>query len=64
MFGTDYLTEIVFGEAKSFGREAFKEDDVAKMKLLAESFPGAILVFATMKEANALSQEEIKHIKN
>ena len=63
MFGTDYPTEIVFGEAKSFGKDAFKEDDVNKMKLLADSFPGAVLVFATMKEASELSKEEIKRIK-
>lgn len=63
IFGNDYPTEIVFGETKSFGREAFKQDDVDKMKLLAESFPGSILVFGTMKEATELSQEEIAHIR-
>ena len=63
MFGTDYPTEIVFGEAKSFGKDAFKQDDVDKMKLLAKSFPGSILVFATMKEATELSQEEVGRIK-
>ena len=52
-----YPTEIVFGEAKSFGKEAFTPDDVNKMKLLATAFPGSTLVFATMKEE--LSQEEI-----
>ncbi len=63
MFGTDHPTEIVFGEAKSFGRDAFKQDDIDKMKLLAKSFPGSILVFATMKEANKLSLEEISRIR-
>ncbi len=63
IFGTDYPTEIVFGEAKSFGRDAFKQDDVDKMKLLAESFPGSLLVFATMKEAEELSREEISRIR-
>ena len=63
MFGTDYPTEIVFGEAKSFGRDAFKQEDVDKMKLLAESFPGSVLVFATMKEATELSIEETTHIR-
>lgn len=57
----NYPTEIVFGEAKSFGEEAFTPDDVHKMKLLAEVFPGSTLVFATMKEE--LSQEEIKRIR-
>lgn len=63
ILGTDYPTEIVFGEAKSFGRDVFKADDISKMKLLAESFPGSILVFATMKEAEELSQEESDRIK-
>jgi hypothetical protein len=63
MFGTDYPTEVVFGEAKSFALDAFEEADVSKMKLLAEAFPGSILVFATMKEADELSQEEIKRLR-
>ncbi|USQ12965.1 hypothetical protein J2N86_09650 [Legionella lytica] len=58
-----YPTEIIIGEAKSFGKEIFKEDDVDKMKLLAETFPGAILVFATMKEPESLSSKEIVRLK-
>lgn len=57
----NYPTEIVFGEAKSFGKEAFTPEDVNKMKMLAQAFPGSTLVFATMKEE--LSQEEIKRIR-
>ena len=60
-FETDYPTETVFGEAKSFGKEVFKQHDVDNMKLLAEVFPGSILVFATMKEE--FSPEEIDRIK-
>jgi hypothetical protein len=63
MFGTDYPTEVVFGETKSFGKDAFKDDDVGKMKALCEAFPGAVLVFATMKEAGDLSKEEIGRIR-
>ena len=63
MFGTDYPTEIVFGEAKSFGKDAFKDDDVKNVKLLAEAFPGAVLVFATMKEASEFSTEEISRLR-
>jgi hypothetical protein len=61
--GTDYPTESVFGEAKSFGKDAFKEEDVERMKILAEKFPGSILVFATMKEADQLSKDEIRRIR-
>ena len=57
----NHPTEIVFGEAKSFGKEAFTQDDVNKMKMLAEAFPCSTLVFASMKEE--LSQEEIKRIR-
>ena len=61
--GTDHPTEIVFGEAKSFGKDAFKNDDISKLKILAESFPGSIIVFATLKEAEDLSPEEIERIR-
>jgi hypothetical protein len=59
----DYPTEIVFGEAKSFGKEAFEEKDVVRLRLLADAFPGAVLVFATMKEAADLSKREIQVIR-
>ncbi|MEG9306297.1 hypothetical protein V6S20_10995 [Klebsiella pneumoniae] len=57
----DHHAELVFGEAKSFRGEnseekkavadAFEVEDVERMKQLAIRFPGAILVFATMKQA-------------
>jgi len=59
----DHLTEVVFGEAKSLGQDAFKDDDVARMKLLAEAFPGAVIVFATLKEADQLSKNEIARVR-
>lgn len=55
--------DILFGEAKSFGKDAFKQEDVDKMRLLAEVFPGSILVFAAMKEVESFSKEEISCIK-
>ena len=60
--GDNYPTEIVFGEVKSFGKDVFKAGDITKMKLLAETFLGCIIVFATMKEAEELSPEEIERI--
>lgn len=60
--GQDYPTEIVFGEAKSFGREAFEVVDIKRMKSLASHFPGAILVFSTMKEASDLSPDEVSRM--
>jgi ribosomal protein S27E len=58
----DYFIEqdeepvLVFGEAKSFASQSFKPEDVNRMEILATTFPGAFLVFATLKEA--LSDEE------
>src|SRR3989338_1866187 len=63
MFDTDYPTEIVFGETKSFGKDVFKEENVNNAKLLAEAFPGAVLVFATMKESSDISKEEVSRLK-
>lgn len=59
IFGMDRPTETVFGEAKSSRR--FDRKGVRKMKLLAEKFPGSVLVFATMREK--LSSSEIDRIK-
>lgn len=63
MFGTNHPTEIVFGEAKSFGKDVFTDQDIARMKRLAEMFPGAILVFATMKNADELSKGEVERLR-
>ncbi len=63
IFGQDHPTDMIFGEAKSFAKSAFKKDDVSKMKLLAETFPGSILVFATMREAKDLSKGEVNRIR-
>lgn len=79
MLGTDHQTEVVFGEAKSFGRDGskrpsratrnlgkedvFKQDDIERLKVLAEAFPGAVLVFATMKEAGDLTIDEVARLR-
>lgn len=46
---------ILFGECKSYG--LFKPKDFHRMRYLAETFPGAILVFSTLRES--LTREEI-----
>lgn len=68
----DYPTELVFGEAKSFGggnreekdaiKDVFQDEDVEKLKKLAIRFPGSILVFSTMKQAEELSSDEVTRI--
>jgi len=49
MFGVQEEPVLVFGEGKSFATESFKPDDVARMRKLAEKFPGAFHVFAALK---------------
>jgi hypothetical protein len=61
-FGNDHATEVMFGEAKSFGKEVFQAEDVETLKSLAIRFPGSILVFSTMKEAAELSKAEVERI--
>lgn len=62
MFGHRSHTELVLGEAKSFGRDAFSSDDVARMRTLATAFPGSVLVFSTMKEAADLTRGEVDRL--
>lgn len=61
--GLNKPTNIVFGEAKSFAKDAFKDSDIQKMKLLAETFPKSILVFATMKNFDEFSVDEIQRLR-
>ena len=41
-------TEILFGECKTFNR--FTAEDVGRMRTIAQNFPGAVLVFATLSQ--------------
>jgi len=50
MFGRNEEPALVFGEAKSFAAECFKTADIDRMKKVAEKFPGAFIVFATLKD--------------
>lgn len=49
---------LLFGECKTYGQ--FEAKDVARMRELAETFPGAILVFSTLRET--LTAKEISSI--
>jgi hypothetical protein len=51
---------LIFGEAKSFADGAFKPKDIERAKALAKQFPGAVLVFATMR--TELNAEEKKRL--
>lgn len=63
IYGSTARTELVFGEAKSFGKECFGAEEMQRMKALALAFPGAVLVFATMKAPEDLSQDEVKRLR-
>lgn len=62
LLGSPHSTQLVFGEAKSFGKDAFTAEDVFRMKQLAIAFPGAALVFATMRQPSDLTREEIARL--
>ena len=49
---------LLFGECKSYGR--FEKKDYDRMRYLAKMFPGAVLVFSTLRKA--LSPKEITEI--
>ena len=57
------VTDIVFGEAKSFGRDSFRTEDVANLKAIAQRFPDSVLVFATMRQPADMSTDEIRAIR-
>lgn len=48
---------LVFGEAKSFAKEAVDVKDIAAMKELAQRHPGAVLVFSLLKENLSKSEK-------
>ena len=49
---------LLFGECKTYGK--FEAKDFKRMKFLAKTFPGAVLVFSTLRKS--LSPQEIKGI--
>src|SRR5437016_4361883 len=51
LFDHDVEPVLVFGKAKSFAVDSFKAKDIARMRRLAEKFPGGFLVFAMLKAA-------------
>jgi hypothetical protein len=62
-FWIDPSPVVVFGEAKRFGTEIFKERDVQRMKSLAEAIPGSYVVFyALKKEFSSVEQKRIRKL--
>ena len=41
---------LMIGEAKSFGKEAIRQEDIDNLKRVGERLPGAFLVVSTLKE--------------
>lgn len=58
-FREEAETRVIFAECKS--ENSFAKSDIDKMKLIAEKFPGAVLVFATLKEE--LNSKEVALLK-
>ena len=70
--GIDYPTQLVFGETKSFGRlkdlktdsvELFRAEDIARMKAIATRYPSSIIVFATLRLPEQLSQKDVGRLR-
>ncbi len=55
----DSKSEVIFAECKTF--IDFQKKDVDKMGRLGEAFPGAVLVFATLKESLNDEEKAILH---
>lgn len=53
---------MVAGECKSHAANAFSEDDVRRLKTLAEWFPGAFLAAACLKES--LGSDEVRRLRD
>jgi hypothetical protein len=53
------MSGVLFGECKTYG--LFKEKDFQRMQSLANHFPGAILVFSTLRAS--LTEEEVSSLK-
>lgn len=60
MFDLEEEPLLAFGEAKSFAADAFKQEDLERMQKLATQFPGAFLIFSTLKDE--LNDEEKREI--
>jgi hypothetical protein len=52
-------TDVIFGEAKSFGEHAFKKIDTDRLKRIGERFPGCYIVLACLKRAFGDEEKEI-----
>jgi hypothetical protein len=57
---SDYKTELIFCECKSYNQ--FKKKDIDRMALLAHNFPGAFIVLSTFRKT--LSKSEIKLMRS
>lgn len=58
-FRDEITQELIFAECKTYNK--FEKKDFERMKTLAKEFPGAVLVFATMRER--LTDTEKRMIK-
>lgn len=49
---------LVFGEAKSFGKNAIDDDCIANLKKVGERFPGSFLIASSLRPIGDYSHEE------
>ncbi|MDR3473587.1 MAG: hypothetical protein P4M09_18165 [Devosia sp.] len=54
---------LVVGEAKSFGRNAVSDQSITGLRKVAERFPGAVMVFSSLREIDEYSPEELDRLR-
>lgn len=59
MFRESREPATIFGEAKSFGADAFSSNSVANLKTIGERFPGSFLVASVMKKEFSKKEKQL-----
>ncbi|MDV3253774.1 hypothetical protein DevBK_20730 [Devosia sp. BK] len=54
---------LVFGEAKSFGRNAIDDDAIVALKAVGDRFPGATMVVSVLRKGSELSLAEVGRLR-
>lgn len=54
---------LMIGEAKSFGSDAIKSEDIETLRVVGEQLPGAFLVVSALKSIDEFSRDELTLLK-
>ncbi len=53
---------LIFGEAKSFGKDSIDDAAIANMRQVAERFPRAMMIISSLKAISEYSTEEVQRL--